>query len=235
MNLTNAQARQIIRGAKTEHRIAVEYSAPVTHRQADETWQSRIRKPASVAVADILQVLPEAVNLRDGSKTSAVHAEVSSLRCERLGAVDLAGARAEGHATLGAFKAAWTTRVDRVSDIEKRWCYFDGFSIDEVRALLVARFERRHAGTEVWVVGLRPAAAAPRLLAAGSRGGDYTRAPGRSLDPDAPCVDDLELQRFAKAAAAHRMTALASFRDDLEAERRARKNAAHTPPWRRAA
>ncbi len=150
--------------------------------------------------------------------TPAVHAQVVAVHRAWLGSIDFAGAKAEGYRTTDDFKVAWTRRTDRVTAAHERWAVRE-LGEDGLRAHLLARFVRQHAATEVWVVTFAISEGRDRFLAAGSRGGDYTATPARALDTDAPCVDDLELARYAKKAEAHRQ----SFKAALEEGRAARK------------
>lgn len=147
-----------------------------------------------------------------------VYATITAVRREWLGQVTFADAKAMDYRTTDDFKLAWTRRVDRIGASVERWAVRE-LGEDGLRAELLARFNRRHAATEVWVVDFRISEGRDRFLAAGSRGGDYTSTPARALDPDAPCVDEISQARYAKAAEAHR----ASFRAALEAERAERK------------
>jgi hypothetical protein len=155
--------------------------------------------------------------------TPAVHATITAVRREWLGAIDFAGAKAEGHRTTDDFKIAWTRDHDgREVKRGEAWALRE-LGEDGLRVALLARFVRHHAAREVWVVTFRLSEGRDRFLAAGSAGDErgYVTSPGMALDPDASVVDEFTQAAFAKKAEAHR----ASFKADLERGRAEQKAA----------
>lgn len=215
------RTHDVVAGKITQYRIPVgeprRVKRPGPRGKAgagERTGRSAVRwqYPAAPKVGKVFVVK------RAAGLDPAVYATITDVRREWLGEIDFAGAKACGHRTTDDFKLAWTRSADRISDSDERWALRE-LSDDGLRDALLARFTRRHAATEVWVVSFRVSEGRDRFLAAGSRGGDYTTTPARALDPDAPCVGDLELARMAKEAEAHRL----KFRAALEAERAERK------------
>lgn len=180
--------------------------------------------PAEPKVGKVFVVRPAKRHPDTGAVTEpAVHAQVVDVRREWLGAIDYAGARAEGHRTTDDFKEAWVRRADRaVVDRAERWALRE-FGEDGLHAALIARFVRHHAAVEVWVVTFRISEGRDRFLAAGSRGGDYTTTPARAMDPDAPCVDEFTQAAYAKRAEADAQMRRASLKVDIENERAKRR------------
>lgn len=233
------RTHDVIAGRTTQYRVAVGEPRRVKRpgpRGTERTGASAVRwaYPAAPSVGKVFVVQSEKRNDLGVVVRELVHATVTDVRREWLGAVTFADAKRMDYRTTDDFKVAWTRHADRVSAADDRWAVRE-LGEDGLRAQLLARFERRHAATEVWVVDFQISEGRDRFLAAGSRGGDYTSTPARALDTDAPCVDDLELARFAKQAEAHR----ASFKAALEAERAQRKAAKkmqdRPPPWKQAA
>lgn len=231
------RTHDVVAGRITQYRRPVGEPREVKRpgpRGTQRTGKSAVRwaYPAEPKVGRVFTVQREQRNHMGEVTRPAVHATITSVRREWLGSITFADARACGHRTTDDFKVAWVREHERV--VGEAWA-LHVLGEAGVRAELVARFTRHHAAREVWVVDFHLSGGRDQFLAAGSRGGDYTTTPARALDPDAPCVDALTVARYAKAAEARAEAQRASFRVDLERERRARKNAAHAPPWRRAA
>lgn len=210
------RTHDVVSGRITQFRQPVAWTNAILHRHAEtgDTWTAPVLRAAPRTGSTFV--------VKRADTTPAVYAAVLDVDRQWLGAIDHAGARACGYRTTDDFKVEWTRRVDRIPASAERWAVRE-FGDDGLRDLLLARFTRHHAATEVWVVTFQISEDPVRFLAAGSRGGDYTSTPARALDTDAPCVGDLELARYAKKAQAHRTTQQESFAEDLANEREKRR------------
>lgn len=121
-------------------------------------------------------------------KPAVTHVQVTDLRVERVGAITLRDARAEGFRTTDDFKVYWTRLyTDDVDDA----------SDDE----LLAIFNQQHAATRVWVIAftpceppvryLRPASGYTTVLASSLTAQDTHKAPVIDTN-DGSVVEDLD-------------------------------------------
>lgn len=222
------RTHDVVAGRITQYRQPVGEPRRVTRpgpRGTQRTGRSAERwaYPSEPKVGKVFVVQREKRNDLGEVVRDCVHATVTDVRREWLGAITFADAKAEGHRTTDDFKVAWTRERDsREVARGEAWALRE-LGEDGLREALLARFVRHHAAREVWVVTFRLSEGRDRFLAAGSAGDErgYVTSPGMALDPDASVVDEFTQAAFAKKAEAHR----ASFKADLERERAAQKAA----------
>jgi len=123
---------------------------------------------------------------------SAGAIRVTSVEHLTLAQVSHEQARALGHKGTAALKRAWITSRDAA------WL----LDADRSDADVLRRYDERW-GRRAAVLVRYVAAGRPRLLADVRRGyGDYTTSPGRTIDPDAECIDQATQERYSKDALA---------------------------------
>lgn len=214
MILSSEQVRLIRAGKKTEHRIPV--TDPAARHPGDHPGfgnRPRIGLRIPVSTRELVDGKPTAV-----PQTTIV---VTAFHRQKLGeSLSVASVRAEGHRTTGDYKTWWVKCYD------KGWCRR---SIDPARwfrlpygtprsdrrlaaleAVLapdhVARFDARHAGTEVWVLTIEPErVASDRFIALDGRGDEhgYTTRPEMAVRGIPPAVDEQTQRRFSDKARDH--------------------------------
>lgn len=145
------------------------------------------------------------------------HLEITDLRLQELGEIDLKDARAEGFRTTDEFKIDWVERRDR------RWATTplhdptldasyratagaDPQKLESAPRLpeapeMTERFEERHARALVWAMSFK-VVEAPRLLRAAAGFDDYTETPSRAARAEPEAITDEQLQRLTKYSTA---------------------------------
>lgn len=123
------------------------------------------------------------IAVQKGRGVSAeAHIILTAVRRERLGLLDFDAARAEGFRTTLHFKVYWVAIHD------KAWVEKWDEGEDTYDAAAVARFEKRWAPKEVWVLTFeRDHSERPRLLAHRNARANYVEHPAQAMphEPEA--------------------------------------------------
>lgn len=210
MTLTPEQARAIATGRQSTLRLPVKPGRAMTSRQMQPRNPDASPTGAPVtacpwrpereyAIARPLNDL-ERMQIRNGDLAPFPpigHVRVASAVREPLH-ITPQQAKAEGHTSIDAFACAWVRRWDRAwverhaQDITAR---------GKLSRVLLERYRRRWEGREVWVVsfelvGVVEYMAQPDPM---KGQGDYTRTPGRAIDP-LPVTERAVVEQYAKDA-----------------------------------
>lgn len=158
----------------------------------------------------------------DPPETEKRHVVITEVREELLGAITFKDVRAEGHNTTDDFKLAWVRRHDKAWTKSEQFARAAAFGDESVQALILARFERRWAGVEVYVVRFERTESKLRYMASGpvaGKSGDYTTSPVMSIERGVHCVDAATQERISRAARDARDANVAKLYAEIEAER----------------
>lgn len=177
-------------------------------------------------------------------KPAACRVTVLEAHVTHLGDLTYEDAKAMGHTSTGWAKCAWVRAWDAkwiARELVMLAAAFDDGTVSVVDWILVKRFDEYWAHRLVQVVTVKRVVDEPRYLADQRRANadQYTRTPGRSIDPTAECVDEV-YQEALSAKASERDAALrASVQRDLAAEQARRKTergrSMRLPPYARRA
>jgi hypothetical protein len=204
------QLRQVLAGRKTQARRRAAGDAPCMYAPGRDYPLERLKSLGELDDVERARVG------RPGARPPRIavaRIRVSDVGREPLNEISLRDANREGFKTTDAFRLHWVARHDR------RWLAELGDEPDP--ALLLARFEERHADCDVWVVSFElDRAAPPRHLAARSERGYVERRHDRNgrriALADEPEAVDERTQEALSAAARERRRA---FIADRAAER----------------
>lgn len=223
MIFTDANAKAVAAGRKTQTR----HIPGVPRLAKRKDWQRR-GLSATRMTTPWTPVVGHAEPVQPGrGKPAICHLIITEVRREPVGAITLEDAKAEGFASVAAFKVAWVRIHDSAWIAHHKVNLADALGPGVVRWILCERFDQEHAQTMVDAITFERAPADTQLLARPTRtSGDYVTSSARAIDL-LPVVDAEYVAKKAQADHELWLKQKASFERDLAAERfeRARREA----------
>lgn len=219
MIVTATEARQILEGRKTQHRVPVVDPEPFRRRARGSRTPygpEQTTRPFTPTL-DLLVPIRRPETADDGRQTTVVACHIKIVACvwhtDALADLDDRAVRASGHKTLDAYRAHWLGVHDRdwttrhvkpfqdalaAHGASSPWTVQAQRQFDEKAA---ERWQTRWADRPAWGFSFTVDQAQDvRSLAPVGRGDDrgYTTATG--LDGEGEAVDDTWLNRFAQGS-----------------------------------